>query len=249
MVAGLEQAERLCLVAATDREALLSPERPIVILERRADAVKLEAAAPGNRTLGVMLPYTPLHALLFDGVSPRALVMTSGNISEEPIVTNNEDARKRLGAVADAFLFHDRDIYVRVDDSVVRTFEDRPRVLRRAPGYAPKPIDLGRDLGRVLACGGELKNTFCLTKGRYALVSQHIGDLENHETFEFFHEALSHMKKLFRVAPRVVAHDLHIPTTSAPGSRANSLTRRGSRCSTIMRTSLPAWPRTGCAIG
>ena len=209
MVAGLEQAKRLCFVAAADREALLSPERPIVILERRRDAAISEAVAPGNRTLGVMLPYTPLHALLFDGVSPRALVMTSGNISEEPIVTNNEDARRLLAAVADAFLFHDRDIHVRVDDSVVRTFERRPRALRRARGYAPKPIDLGRDFGQVLACGGELKNTFCLTKGRYALVSQHIGDLENYETLKFFRETLDHMKELFRVEPRVVAHDLH----------------------------------------
>ncbi|HVP48797.1 MAG TPA: carbamoyltransferase HypF [Bryobacteraceae bacterium] len=209
MVSGLEHAERLCLVAAADRDALLSPARPIVILERRPDAALSEAVAPGNRTLGVMLPYTPLHALLFDGVCPQVLVMTSGNISEEPIVTNNEEARKRLAAVADAFLFHDRDIYARVDDSVARTFEGRPRVLRRARGYAPKPIDLGRDVGQILACGGELKNTFCLTKGRYALVSQHIGNLENHETLEFFRETLDHMKRLFRVEPRVVAHDLH----------------------------------------
>jgi len=209
MVGGPEHAERFCFVAAADRDALLSLERPIVILERRPDAALSEAVARGNRTLGVMLPYTPLHALLFDGVSPRALVMTSGNISEEPIVTNNEDARKLLGTVADAFLFHDRDIHVRVDDSVVRTFEGRPRVLRRARGYAPKPIDLGRDFGQVLACGGELKNTFCLTKGRYGLLSQHIGDLENYETLEFYRETLDHMKKLFRVEPRVVAHDLH----------------------------------------
>jgi len=209
MVASLEQAERLCFLTAADREALLSPERPIVILKRRPDAAISEAVAPGNRTLGVMLPYTPLHALLFDRDSPRPLVLTSGNISEEPIVTNNEDARKLLAGIADAFLFHDRDIYVRVDDSVVRTFEGRPRVFRRARAYAPKPIDLGRDYGQVLACGGELKNTFCLTKGRYALMSQHIGDLENHETLEFFRETLDHMKKLFRVEPRVVAHDLH----------------------------------------
>ena len=209
MVAGPEQAERLCFVAAADRDALLSPERPIVILERRPDATVSETVAPGNRTLGVMLPNTPLHELLFNEESPRVLVMTSGNISEEPIVTDNESARKRLAAVADAFLFHDRDIYVRVDDSVVRTFEGRPRVFRRARGYAPKPIDLGTDFGQILACGGELKNTFCLTKGRYALLSQHIGDLENHETLEFFRETLDHMKELFHVEPRVVAHDLH----------------------------------------
>ena len=209
MAAGMVQVERLCFVAVADRDALLSPERPVVILARRPDAAISAAVAPGHQTLGVMLPYTPLHALLFDGASRRTLVMTSGNISEEPIVTNNEDTRKRLAAVADAFLFHDRDIHVRVDDSVVRTFEGRPRVLRRARGYSPAPIDLGGDFGQVLACGGELKNTFCLTRGRYALLSQHIGDLENHETLEFFRETLDHMKGLFRVEPRVVAHDLH----------------------------------------
>jgi len=209
MVAGLEQAERLCFVAAADREALLSPERPIVVLERRPEARISAEVAPGTRTLGVMFPCTPLHELLLDGVSPRALVMTSGNVSDEPIVTHNGDARQRLAAVADAFLFHNRDIDVRVDDSVVRTFEGRPRAIRRARGYAPKPIDLGGDFGQVLACGAELKNTFCLTRGRYALVSQHIGDLGNHETLEFFRETLDHMKKLFRVEPRVVAHDLH----------------------------------------
>jgi hydrogenase maturation protein HypF len=209
MVASLERAERLCFLTAADREALLSPERPIVLLARRPDAAISEAVAPGSRTLGVILPYTPLHALLFDELSPRALVMTSGNISDEPIVTGNGDARERLATAADAFLVHNRDICVGVDDSVVRTFEGRPRVLRRARGYAPKPIDLGGDFGQVLACGGQLKNTFCLTKGRYALVSQHIGDLENHETLGFFRETLVHMKKLFRLEPRVVAHDLH----------------------------------------
>jgi hydrogenase maturation protein HypF len=209
MASGPEQVERLCFVTAADRDALMSPERPIVILERRSDAAISETVAPGNRTLGVMLPNTPLHELLFNKESPRVLVMTSGNLSEEPIVTGNENARRRLAAVADAFLFHDRDICARVDDSVVRTFEGRPRVFRRARGYAPKPIDLGMDLGQVLACGGELKNTFCLTKGRYALPSQHIGDLENHETLEYFRETLDHMKRLFRVEPRLVAHDLH----------------------------------------
>ena len=161
-----------------------------------------------------MLPYTPLHYLLFSD-SPdepsqfRALVMTSGNISEEPIVTSNEEAWERLREVADWFVFHNRDIYMRADDSVVRVFEGRERVLRRSRGYVPHPIDLGIELQEILACGAELKNTFCLTKGRYAILSQHIGDLENYETLVFFEETLANLKKLFRVEPRAVAHDLH----------------------------------------
>jgi hydrogenase maturation protein HypF len=156
-----------------------------------------------------MLPYTPLHHLLFEGAPFDALVMTSGNISEEPIVVDNAQARERIGGVADWFLTHNRDIYMRTDDSVVRTFEGRERVLRRSRGYAPQTLDLGRTVPEMLACGGELKNVFCLTKGRHAILSQHIGDLENYETLVFFEETLGNLKKLFRVEPRVVAHDLH----------------------------------------
>ncbi len=161
-----------------------------------------------------MLPYTPLHYLLFSD-SPdepsqfRAFVMTSGNISEEPIVTSNEEAWERLREVADWFVFHNRDIYMRADDSVARVFEQQERVLRRSRGYVPHPVDLGIELHEILACGAELKNTFCLTKGRYAILSQHIGDLENFETLGFFEETLANLKKLFRVEPRAVAHDLH----------------------------------------
>jgi hydrogenase maturation protein HypF len=156
-----------------------------------------------------MLPYTPLHHLLFECAAFDALVMTSGNISEEPIVVDNREARERIGGVADWFLTHNRDIYMRTDDSVVRTFEGRERVLRRSRGYAPQTLDLGRAVPELLACGGELKNVFCLTKGRHAILSQHIGDLENYETLVFFEETLANLKKLFRVTPRAVAHDLH----------------------------------------
>ena len=176
--------------------------RPIVILPRRPSTELPEAIAPGNRTLGVMLPYTPLHHLLFDRRPFDALVMTSGNLSEEPIVVDNGEARERIGAVADWFLTHNRDIYMRADDSVVRTFEGRERVLRRSRGYAPQTLDLGRTVPEILACGGELKNVFCLTKGRHAILSQHIGDLENYETLLFFEETLANLKKLFRVEPR-----------------------------------------------
>ncbi len=214
MSRDIAAVETFCEVTPEERDSLVSPRRPIVILRRRDDASLPSEIAPGNNSIGVMLPYTPLHYLLFSD-SPdepsqfRALVMTSGNISEEPIVTSNEEAWQRLREVADWFVFHDRDIYMRADDSVTRVFEQRERVLRRSRGYVPHPVDLGIELQEILACGAELKNTFCLTKGRYAILSQHIGDLENFETLVFFEETLANLKKLFRVEPRAVAHDLH----------------------------------------
>ncbi|MGH9514408.1 MAG: carbamoyltransferase HypF, partial [Terriglobales bacterium] len=214
MSRDISEVEKLCLVSDADRELLLSAQRPIVILKRRPGSKLASDLAPGNKTLGVMLAYTPLHFLLFanrtsDASEFAALVMTSGNISDEPIVTSNEEAWRRLNKVADWFLFHNRGIYMRVDDAVTRTFEDRPRVLRRSRAYAPHAIDLGSECTELLACGAELKNTFCLTKGHYAILSQHIGDLENYETLEFFKETLANLKKLFRVEPQAVAHDLH----------------------------------------
>ncbi len=214
MARDLPSVESFCEVMSEDRGLLLSLKRPIVVLRHRAGSPISAAVAPGNKTIGVMLPYTPLHYLLFSD-SPgessqfRALVMTSGNISEEPIVTSNQEAWQRLREVADWFVFHNRDIYMRVDDSVARTFEQRERVLRRSRGYVPHAIDLGTELRELLACGAELKNTFCLTKGRYAILSQHIGDFENYETMVFFEETLANLKKLFRVEPRAVAYDLH----------------------------------------
>ncbi len=200
-------AEEVCTLTDADKAALSSPRRPILILPRWAALP--EALAPGNRTLGVMLPYTPLHHLLFAGAPYSLLVMTSGNLSEEPIVVSNQQALERLAGVADWFLLHNRDIYMRVDDSVARVFAGRERVLRRSRGYAPHTLDLGRAVPELLACGGELKNAFCLTKGRHAILSQHIGDLENYETLVFFEETLANLKKLFRITPRAVAHDLH----------------------------------------
>jgi hydrogenase maturation protein HypF len=209
MARDLAAVEALCAVSDDDRRALLSQRRPIVILPRRADADISTAVAPGNNTIGVMLPYTPLHYLLFAGAPYDALVMTSGNLSEEPIVTGNEEALDRLRPLADWFLLHNREIYMRADDSVVRTFEGVERVLRRSRGFVPQAIDLGMPVAEILACGGELKNTFCLSKGRYAVLSQHIGDMENYETLVFFEETLANLKKLFRVEPCAVAHDLH----------------------------------------
>ena len=209
MARDLPAAETLCEVSAADRAALQDWRRPIVILPRRPSAPLPAAVAPGNRTLGIMLPYTPLHHLLFVDAPYDALVMTSGNLSEEPIVVANQEACERIGGVAGWFLTHNREIYMRADDSVVRTFDGQARVLRRSRGYAPQTLDLGRTVPELLACGGELKNAFCLTKGRHAILSQHIGDLENYETLLFFQETLANLKKLFRVEPRLVAHDLH----------------------------------------
>jgi hydrogenase maturation protein HypF len=214
MVRELEQVEKICRCSPADRELLLSPERPIVILPRRPSSQISSEIAPGNHTIGVMLAYTPLHFMLFGNrrdTAPEfnALVMTSGNISEEPIVISNKEAWEHLSGIADCFLFHNRDIHMRVDDSVAQTFEGRSRVLRRSRGYAPQPIDLGAPLCEVLACGADLKNAFCLTKGQYAIMSQHIGDIENYETLEFFQETLANLKKLFRVEPQAVVHDLH----------------------------------------
>ncbi|HEX9198086.1 MAG TPA: carbamoyltransferase HypF [Acidobacteriaceae bacterium] len=214
MARDVADVRKLCGVSAEDEEALLDVRRPIVVLPRLATANVSAGVAPGNDTLGVMLPYTPLHYLLFSDSPDTAseftsLVMTSGNLSEEPIVVSNAEAMRQLENVADWFLLHNRDIAMRVDDSVVRTFEGRERVLRRSRGFVPQTIDLGIEMDEVLAFGGELKNTFCLTKGRYAILSQHIGDLENYETMQFFEETLARMKHLFRVSPQAVAYDMH----------------------------------------
>jgi hydrogenase maturation protein HypF len=155
-----------------------------------------------------MLPYSPLHHLLLHGPL-KSLVMTSGNVSNEPIAYRNEDACRRLSQIADFFLLHDRDIHMRCDDSVVRVFQGRPYVLRRSRGYVPFPIKLSFDLEMVLACGGELKNTFALSRGPYVFVSHHIGDLENMETLLSFEQGIEHFKNLFSIEPKAVAYDLH----------------------------------------
>ncbi len=209
MAASLDKIAEFCELGPEESAALSGSRRPIVLLARRPGSRISAEVAPGTPTLGVLLPYTPLHHLLFEGGGIDALVMTSANISEEPIAYRNEEAAARLHPLADYFLLHNRPIHTRVDDSVVRIFEGRERLVRRARGYTPRPIELGFPAQQVLACGGELKNTFCLTKDHFAILSQHTGDLENLETLEFFQETLEHMKRFFRVEPRAVAYDLH----------------------------------------
>jgi hydrogenase maturation protein HypF len=211
MVTDLPAARLLCQVDKAAAASLTSARRPIVLLPRSpaSDRFIGPAVAPGNRHLGLMLPYTPLHHLLL-AAAARPLVVTSGNVSEEPIAYRDADALGRLAGIADAFLVHDRAIYVRTDDSVVRTFGGRESVLRRSRGYVPEPIRVRQRFPQpVLACGAELKNTFCLAKGDHAFVSHHIGDLENAETLRAFTDGIEHFKRLFDIEPRLVAHDLH----------------------------------------
>jgi hydrogenase maturation protein HypF len=209
LVADLAAARQFGEVSSAAAELLTSGARPIVLLTRHRDAAVAAATAPGNRCLGVMLPYTPLHHLLLEAVA-RPIVLTSGNSSDEPIAYRDDDALARLGGIADAFLVHDRAIHVRTDDSVARVFRDRPMLIRRSRGYVPEPVRVSAEFPRqVLACGAELKNTFCLAKGRHAFISQHIGDLENVATLQSFTEGIEHFRRLFDIDPRVVAHDLH----------------------------------------
>jgi hydrogenase maturation protein HypF len=207
----LETVEQYCKVNDAERVLLTSHERPIVLLRQRPDSAISAHVAPGNRYLGVMLPYTPLHYLLLEptGGFPPALVMTSGNYSEEPIATDNAEALERLASLADAFLLHDRDIHARCDDSVTRVFAGAELPVRRSRGYAPYPVHLPFPVRQVLAVGAELKNTFCLTRERYAFLSQHIGDMENYETLRFFEQMVEQLERTFRIKPEIIAHDMH----------------------------------------
>ncbi len=198
-------------VNAQEEIQLTSPQAPIVLLRKVAGSRLAPQVAPGQRTVGFMLPYTPLHWLLLDPAEdfPHALVMTSGNRSEEPIAYRDEEARQRLGDIADAFLMNDRPIHMRTDDSVLNLSAGRPYFFRRARGSAPQPVNLPLEIPSLLAAGAELKNTFCLTRDSYAFLSHHIGDLENLETLQSFEEGIAHYEKLFRITPELIACDLH----------------------------------------
>ena len=212
MAPDLDGARQLVELTPGEERLLLGRERPVVIARRRSGAPVASAVAPGSPDLGVMLPYTPLHHLLAMDAG-GALVMTSANVSDEPIAYEDGDARERLGAIADLFLVHDRPIHTRTDDSVVRsvsTGSDRPLMVRRSRGYVPASIDLPLAIPvPLLACGAELKSTFCVAKGSRAWVSHHIGDLANWETLRSFREGIAHFETLFDVAPAVAVHDLH----------------------------------------
>ncbi|MEW5800521.1 MAG: carbamoyltransferase HypF [bacterium] len=224
MARSIEDIRSFCFVCEKEELSLTSPTAPIVLLKKKNDSLIAPSVAPKSLHFGVMLPYTPLHHLIMNGPW-LALVMTSGNISQEPIVISNEDAVKRLAGIADCFVFHDRDIYTRSDDSIVQVVEGKEALLRRSRGYCPIPISLGEisleeipfepvhsgssDRQEILACGAELKNTICLTRENNAFVSQYLGDLENLETFRFFEHTVSKMKRILKVDPKIIAYDLH----------------------------------------
>jgi hydrogenase maturation protein HypF len=209
MAGDVASIREFCSVSDEEETLLRSERRPVVLLRKRRDGPIPEAVAPGLKYLGFMLPYTPLHHLLVEG-GARPLVMTSGNISDEPIAYRNDEAIERLRSIADGFLLHDREIHTRCDDSVTRLFRGQEYPVRRSRGYVPYPIKLSVEFGKdILACGAELKNTFCLTHKNYAFISHHIGDLENLETLHSFEEGIEQFQRLFYLEPEVAAYDLH----------------------------------------
>lgn len=211
MVASVKEAAGLCRLSPAESEALSSPEAPVLMLRRRGDTSG--EPAPGLSRLGVMLAYTPLHAALFALLAERGfhgpLVMTSGNFRDEPICKDRPEVRSRLAGVASFTLYHNRPIHNRVDDSVAYEAAGRLRLARRARGYVPSAVKLASAGPAVLACGSDLKNTFCLTRGGEAFLSQHIGDLCEPQNQDFFRETLGNYRRLLKLSPRVVVHDLH----------------------------------------
>ena len=222
MMPDLATVEQHCFISEAESALLESRHRPIVLLHRKPDSSIAEDVAPKQDSLAVMLPYTPIHYLLFAAkafgkqslIKLPPLVMTSGNLSEEPIAIGNDEARQRLTCLADNFLMHNREIRTRCDDSVARVIIDQDNkcsgyFLRRSRGYAPDPIQLPNEVPSILATGPELKNTFCFTRERYAFLSQHIGDMENYETLRSFEDGIVYFERLFRMHPEAIACDLH----------------------------------------
>lgn len=214
MVRNVEAARSMCFLTREEEALLQSPARPIVLARAREGNCIAASVAPGVPWLGVFLPYAPLQHLLFADARVRALVMTSANLSEEPIAIDNDEARRRLSEIADAFLMHDRDILQRCDDSLMAVVDGAPQLMRRARGFVPMGIPLppnvaGGDTPPLLAVGGHLKSVFTLARGRFAYQSQHLGDLENLSGLDFFEESLAHLMRTFEIDPQTVVHDLH----------------------------------------
>ncbi|MCX6005112.1 MAG: carbamoyltransferase HypF, partial [Chloroflexi bacterium] len=217
MLADIESVKQHCTVTEAEEKLLQSWQSPIVLLEWKPESTICKETGPNLKYLGVMLPYTPLHHLIMKETA-LPLVMTSGNLSEEPIAGGNGEALRRLGDIADYFVMHNRDIYSTYDDSVTLVVNEVPQIVRRARGYAPYPVHLTFSAPQILACGAEEKNTFCLTRDNHAFVSQHIGDMENLETMEHYERTVDLYKKLFRIEPQIIAYDMHpeyLPTKYA----------------------------------
>lgn len=208
MVANQATAHRLALLNETEERLLASTESPIVIVRKRPDCPLAEMVAPSNGWVGLLLPYAPLHHLLLRD-NFQALVMTSGNISDEPVAFEDHDALQRLTEIADGFLTHDRPIHIRSDDSVMRVFQGKPLFYRRARGYAPRAVRLPFCSRSILAVGAELKSAICLTSRDLAFLSQHIGDLQNDATYDSFRHTIRHLSEILEIKPKAIACDLH----------------------------------------
>jgi hydrogenase maturation protein HypF len=209
MVKDVDAVRAVCALTAEEEALLLTSARPIVLARKREGSGIADGVAPGVPWLGVFLPYAPLQHLLFADERVTALVMTSANLSEEPIAIDNDEALARLGAIADAFLTHDREILQRCDDSVAAVVDGAPQLIRRARGFVPLGVGLPLDAAPLLAVGGHLKNAFALARGRFVFQSQHLGDLENLTGLEFSRESLAHLMHTFEIEPETVVHDLH----------------------------------------
>ncbi len=223
MSVDLESIRRYALADGGEEKLLTSIQRPIVLLRKKNPSCLVKEVAPKNKYFGVMLPYTPLHYLLLkQGFT--ALVMTSGNLSEEPIAIDNDDAFNRLAGIADYFLVHDRDIYLRSDDSIVRNIAGTKRFIRRSRGFVPIPIFLKNEVPPILACGADLKNTICITQQDKVFLSQHIGDLENLATYEFLKLTAAHLRRILDIQPEIIAYDMHPDYLSTQFAREQEVT-------------------------
>ena len=246
MVRDLDAARTVCALTAEEEALLSTSARPIVLARQRVGCGIADNVAPGIPWLGVFLPYAPLQHLLFADSRVRALVMTSANLSEEPIAIDNDEALSRLSGIADAFLLHNREILQRCDDSVAAVVDGTPQLVRRARGFVPLGVELPLDAPPLLAVGGHLKNVFALARGRFAYQSQHLGDLENLAGLEFFKESLDHLMRTFEIEPQTVVRDLH------PGYLSTEWAKEWARerglaliaVNIIMRTWPAVWPST-----
>lgn len=209
MMKDIPSVRKYAIVNEDEEKALLSWRRPIVLLKEKSERTIPSSVSNGLGTIGIMLPYMPFHHLLFDKLETEAIVLTSGNISDEPIIINNNVAKKNLNGISDALLIYNRGIYNRTDDSIVFIANEKERIIRRSRGYVPNPVRLDLNVDGIFASGAELKNTFCIGNGIQAILSQHIGDLKNLETYEFYKETVAQFKKLFRVNPLVAVGDMH----------------------------------------
>jgi hydrogenase maturation protein HypF len=219
MVRDLDAARAIAELASEEEALLITFARPIALVRARPGRAIAPSVAPGVPWLGIFLPYAPLQHLLFADSRVTALVMTSANLSEEPIAIDNDEAQARLAGIADAFLMHDREILQRCDDSVMAVVDGAPQLIRRARGFVPLSVPLNIEAPPLLAVGGHLKNAFALARGRFVYQSQHLGDLENLTGLNFFRESLDHLMRTFEIAPTAVAHDLH------PGYLSTTLAR------------------------